>query len=312
VPQNSGTDKDLYGLHVADERAGWAVGEGGTILATRDGGTTWAPRTTGTKKTLDGVHFTNSQVADPHAGWAVGEGGTILATRDGGTTWALQKSGTDENLLSVHFADPRTGWAVGGGGTILATRDGGTHWEPQARGTEADLWGAYFANAQTGWVVGRRGTILATQDGGTHWERQKRGTDDLYSVHFAGAQTGWAVGDSGTMPHSGSPIYAPLVVDEDTKVNSKGLDEVDVSFRVKPDDSQEVRAARVSARVGEGGWALLGNATKSEAGDGGRQLWHLTWKPQTIARSGDDIEYQVQLDDGGPPLVGYFTWQIHL
>jgi len=38
---------------------------------------------------------------------------------------------------------------------------------------------------------------------------------------------------------------------------------------------------------------------------------HLTWKPETIARSGDDIDYQVQLDDGGPPFgisLGKFAY----
>jgi hypothetical protein len=29
----------------------------------------------------------------------------------------------------------------------------------------------------------------------------------------------------------------------------------------------------------------------------------LTWKPEKLARSGDEIEYQVQPDDGGPPLA---------
>jgi hypothetical protein len=75
-----------------------------------------------------------------------------------------------------------------------------------------------------------------------------------------------------------------------------------VSFRVKPDRGAEVTAAHVSARIGEAE-ALVGAATKADAGDGGWQLWHLTWKPKTTVHSGDEIDYLVQLDDGGPPLA---------
>ena len=119
-------------MHFADARLGWAVGEGGTILATHDGGASWARQRSGTEY-LRGVHF-----ADTRLGWAVGEGGTILATHDGGASWARQRSGTDKFLWGVHFADARLGWAVGGSGTIVATRDGGASWAPQRIGRSVD------------------------------------------------------------------------------------------------------------------------------------------------------------------------------
>jgi hypothetical protein len=78
-------------------RAPWPVGTGGTILATRDGGTNCEPQKTGTAKTLANLHF-----ADLHIGWAVGEDGTILVTRDGGTHWEPQDSETDLDLASVN------------------------------------------------------------------------------------------------------------------------------------------------------------------------------------------------------------------
>ena len=88
--------KILLGVHFADARTGWAVGEGGTIAATRDGGANWAPQHSGTDKYLQGVHL-----ADARTGWAVGEGGTIVATRDGGANWAPQHSGIDKYLQGV-------------------------------------------------------------------------------------------------------------------------------------------------------------------------------------------------------------------
>jgi hypothetical protein len=60
-------------VHFADVRTGWAVGDGGTILATRDGGASWEPQHSGTGQDLWGVHF-----ADARTGWAIGKFGTML------------------------------------------------------------------------------------------------------------------------------------------------------------------------------------------------------------------------------------------
>jgi hypothetical protein len=168
----------LSSVAFADAQRGWAVGEGGTILATSNGGTNWVPQASGTNATLGGVSF-----ADAQRGWAVGPRGTILATSNGGTSWAPQASGTDQDLKDAVFADPLSGWAVGEGGTILVTADGGANWAPQVSGTTERLFGVAFANAQRGWAVGVGGTILATGDGGANWAPQESATDaDLFGV----------------------------------------------------------------------------------------------------------------------------------
>src|SRR5262245_8393447 len=69
---DSGNNKSLRGVHFADARTGWAVGQGGTIVATRDGGASWSAQVSGTTKDLVGVHF-----ADARTGSAIGQGGTI-------------------------------------------------------------------------------------------------------------------------------------------------------------------------------------------------------------------------------------------
>ncbi|MCA1656419.1 MAG: IPT/TIG domain-containing protein, partial [Actinobacteria bacterium] len=96
---------------------GHAVGDGGVILATVDGGHTWGPQASATNANLAAVSF-----PDGSNGWAVGRGGTIVATTDGGGTWSPQASGTDADLAAVSFPDANNGWAVGAGGTIIALR----------------------------------------------------------------------------------------------------------------------------------------------------------------------------------------------
>src|SRR5215472_5260306 len=62
-----------------DGQRGWAVGSGGMILATRDGGEHWTPQASSTSENLYGVAF-----ADRQHGWAVGQDGAFLNTTDGG------------------------------------------------------------------------------------------------------------------------------------------------------------------------------------------------------------------------------------
>jgi photosystem II stability/assembly factor-like uncharacterized protein len=179
----------------AERSHGWAVGEDGTLLATKDGGTHWGAQSSGTTSTLRGVKF-----VDALHGWAVGDSGAVLATKDGGAHWGAQRSRTTNLLASVDFVDHSHGWAVGDAGTIQATKDGGAHWGAQRSGTGDVLFAVSFVDASHGWVVGRAGTVLVTEDGGAHWSAQRsRTTNDLVNVRFVDASHGWAVGDTGTI-----------------------------------------------------------------------------------------------------------------
>ena len=181
-------------------QSGWAVGDGGTILHTSDGGATWSPQTSGTGTVLNSVSF-----VDANNGWAVGLAGVIVHTTNGGTTWSPQTSFTLETLDDVSFVDVNNGWAVGDSGTIVHTSNGGTTWSPQTTGTGANLFGVSFVDANNGWAVGIDGTILHTSDGGATWSPQTSGTGiELFGVSFVDANNGWAVGGLGTIVHTGN------------------------------------------------------------------------------------------------------------
>ena len=189
------TGADLHGGMVApDGMHAVAVGSGGTIVATSNGGADGKQMPSGTAATLWSAAFTAV-----NTGWVVGDDGTIIHTTNGASTWAPQTSGTTSDLYSVAFSGAR-GWAVGQGGTILATANDGETWQPQASGTTEDLYGVAFAEALHGWVAGDHGTILVTTDGGAHWTKVASGTtQQLRSICFMGDKLGWAVGDDGTI-----------------------------------------------------------------------------------------------------------------
>lgn len=208
---------------------GWAVGEGGTILATDDGGRTWrqVPRQRGDLEDVDS--FDDVDFVDRLHGWAVGWGdaadgpGVILATSDGGHTWVRQYAlPGDEDLDAVDFIDARRGWAAGGG-QVLASDDGGLSWrrteheslsslrDLSMRDLPVHLRDVCFIDAQHGCVVGGDGVSAAgpygilsrTDDAGRSWGlasvagwTDTLGVGQLGAVAFADATHGCALGES--------------------------------------------------------------------------------------------------------------------
>ena len=178
----------------------WAVGDGGVIAFTTDGGVTWAAQASGTTDNLLGVYFAN-----PDDGWVVGENGTVLLTADGGDNWTAISGITSQRLYGIHFPTTDEGWAVGNGGVIYYSDDGGYSWSSQTSTTTSNLYGVFFSDASTGWAVGERSTILHTTDGST-WTAQTSGLTtniDLRDVDFNAAGTiGLIAGEKGTILRS--------------------------------------------------------------------------------------------------------------
>jgi photosystem II stability/assembly factor-like uncharacterized protein len=145
---------ELIHLDFANDKRGWIVGTGGTILATTDGGQTWNKQESGTTATIYHVDFRSEK-----RGLAVGERGAVLRTTDGGASWTPVDATMKSTLLNVKFVDDDTGWAVGRGGTILRTSNAGTTWIAQESGTRQNLYGLYFVK-KIGWAVGGDGMLL--------------------------------------------------------------------------------------------------------------------------------------------------------
>lgn len=78
----TGVAADLRGIFFASGRIGWAVGNGGTIIATKDGGDHWEKQSSGTDNNLAAAYFSS-----PIVGFIAGQNGTLLRTNDGGQNW---------------------------------------------------------------------------------------------------------------------------------------------------------------------------------------------------------------------------------
>jgi len=117
-PRVSAASLRLNAVSFADARHGWAVGAGGVVLATNDGGRTWRAQASGTDSDLFDVKF-----FDEREGWAVGGDGAAIHTTDGGASWRAERTGTPHTLERLFFVGRTRGWAVGFGGTIIAFKE---------------------------------------------------------------------------------------------------------------------------------------------------------------------------------------------
>lgn len=200
--QTSGVTVPLYDVECPNPDLAWAVGGGGTIIATTDGGENWTPQASGTSQDLYGVGF-----VDDLNGWVAGNGPVILRTTDGGANWVSQNPGTGNDLLGIGFADVNRGWAAGVSGTIIGTTNGGVSWTSEVSG----IWGWYrgvaVASPTAAWTIGAdwfNHVAPVYHCDGTRWTLQYEITRDQdgQDISVADGNHLWAVADAGTIVHS--------------------------------------------------------------------------------------------------------------
>ncbi|MCK4577689.1 MAG: hypothetical protein KAU50_02790 [Candidatus Marinimicrobia bacterium] len=187
-------DTHFSAIHFADHEHGWAVGDSGTIIATKNGGSSWQKQSSGSNSALRTVYFVDSMT-----GWAGGRDATLLHTVDGGKLWQRQPIPIDSSngIFTIHFSDNLLGWLIHNGGEILNTVDGGETWEPQLSWDMGGAGRLAMVDHATGYVFPAIDTsIWKTQNGGQLWTAIKRPQirwpTDMF---FVSEQKGWIVND---------------------------------------------------------------------------------------------------------------------
>jgi photosystem II stability/assembly factor-like uncharacterized protein len=163
-------DMTIRSISFADSSNGWAVGPGGALIHTSDGGSTWAFQASGTASDLNAIQAVSADEA-----WAAGAGGTVLHTTDAGATWS-----GDFSANAVFTLDSAHVWVAGGQGTILFYS--GTSWVVQSSGTMNKINAIQFLDMSYGWAVGDGGLNLFTTNGGTSWSPGSVLPDNLNGV----------------------------------------------------------------------------------------------------------------------------------
>ena len=179
----------LRRVYFLDERVGWIVGEGPTLLYTGDSGKNWELKDVGKSfVNLNDIGFFNKE-----EGLVVGESGTICYTGDGGATWHGIDGVTNETVIRLHVIDGRRALAVGLGGLLIYTGDKGKTWRKMSVSDEAGvLENHLFGLAWLPALGGPNDVIYVTGDGllgrsfdfGRSWRFTKLLNNDETGVQY--------------------------------------------------------------------------------------------------------------------------------
>lgn len=119
-------EETLLGVMFTSESVGWAVGQGGTMLYTDDGGETWFAR----DPNNSGLGLSDIFSLDGETIWACGSYTHIIKSVDGGWNWERYRIPDIGGCGAIEFANETFGWFFGNG-AIERSEDGGLTWEVQ-------------------------------------------------------------------------------------------------------------------------------------------------------------------------------------
>jgi len=201
-PVNYKEDLNLFDVYFVSKEEGWVTGAAGTILHTKDGGTTWTAELGGDPH-AEGGELKNVFFKDATHGWAQ-TWNSLFRTTDG-ETW---QQVTGDIRGDASFVSDLKGFRVSGG-RIYATENGGMAWKQvftchakmEVNGLtqekNCDLWVLDFPTATVGYAMGESRITAKTEDGGETWNvlvgPEEPGNQQVYAAFFLDASTGYEV-----------------------------------------------------------------------------------------------------------------------
>ena len=164
----------ITALSFSDTLNGWAVGFGGTICRTTDGGRSWSEQYVANLRNCLGTAslsgLKNITVGKTYNFFP--DTGKIIQTMDGGLTWTERTLADSlQRLEHIDFVDSIHGWissgSLSGVLAIARTTDGGTSW--QVLQSPNYFQALFFIDRLRGWASAGS-QIYRTSDGGESWQ----------------------------------------------------------------------------------------------------------------------------------------------
>jgi photosystem II stability/assembly factor-like uncharacterized protein len=208
----------IYDIQTIDGKNYIAVGEGGGIRTSSDGGTNWNLSKPAGYEDLFAISIVSDKVS-----YACGNNG-VYKSVDSGITWELKGDFTFMWLEDINFIDENNGFVLIANGNISKTTDGGTTWieckNPKVADTRFGFYDKmHFKDVNTGYVsyysfTGRNFTYITT-DAGKSWEQV---SENMRFISWYNDSMGYAIkGDrtfSKTLDNGKSWTDYPLGIDD--------------------------------------------------------------------------------------------------
>jgi len=218
--QAPSTQEHLRDVFFLNNKVGWAVGSGNTIIHTTNGGWFWI-----TDETVGPINYTSIYFTDSLNGWIVGQPqkysiNILLRTTNGGKEWKQQNiEFPSYSIRKIFFIDSLNGWITGAGPSyIYRTEDGGKTWKEKNLNITDQIFSLFFIDKKEGWIcggsyergVGSSSMIMHTVDGGENWEIQNIGRPFYVNdIEFIDRNRGWAVAGA---PAVSCGVYSNVVL----------------------------------------------------------------------------------------------------
>lgn len=155
---------DLVAVTFPSAKKGWAVGHGGIVLHSDDGGLTWRQQLDGLQASKLAIDYYTRNPAH------LDDAEAFLAKEQ-----SLAVDRETQPFLDVFFSDDQHGYVVGTFNRIFVTHDGGEHWLPQMHlSNNPQEWHFYS-------VVGTGGQLYITGEQGKVWRLESQ-TNRFVSV----------------------------------------------------------------------------------------------------------------------------------
>ncbi len=223
----------IESIFFVNANTGWAVGTGGIIYKTTNGGANWGkiswkndnPKVTDIN--LYSVYFINE-----NTGFVAGQNGAMYKTTEGGDTpaeWVEVTTGVagSNTIYDINFVNTEKGFFISTENKgLYSTINGGLEWTKIASsGLLPDVYSIYlrsldFVDANNGYLAGykwvsstQKGIVIKTFDGGTTWvEQSVEPANTIYKIRMLDANHGWFVGQAGDIFRTGKGgCHTPFV-----------------------------------------------------------------------------------------------------
>ncbi len=166
---NAAYNSQLYDIAFPTATNGFAVGSGGSVLKTTDGGQNWTAIDIGVNYSLFQIQFTSDTVGYIFGGVKIGPRMTkVLKTTDGGQNWTEVYSYTGDYLSDMFFLNDSLGW-LSGYNKIISTSDGGVNWTVVNQSGAYTIKKVLFTNPSRGLYLDNAMKLNKSTDGGQTW-----------------------------------------------------------------------------------------------------------------------------------------------
>ncbi|MDR3668526.1 MAG: YCF48-related protein [Ignavibacteriaceae bacterium] len=198
----SGTTTTFWSIAFVDDQNGIVGTQGGVVLRTTNGGTSWTDVSTLSGFGPLGYTVNYIEAQGPSTFYLAGGSASkalLAKSTDGGASFSTLTTSNFTSFYTVKFRDKNLGIVGRSNGSILKTTNAGATWDSvTTTGTTGAIYSFVFSGS-TVWLCASTGDIAHSTDVGATWTLDKKLTSNLLYCLAISNNNLWISGGEGTI-----------------------------------------------------------------------------------------------------------------